>query len=338
MPKILSVDVGIRNLAFCIISYETIDPPKICKWGVFDLCPVDDLPSKCAYCSAKATVMTPNDLRLDLLLLKNKQNKFQLDPPEPAEPPYPVGMCVTHANKVGTFSPVQTKCITLKFLKENVILCESDEFIKLLLDKCCLKTPTKIHELKQMVQTGYSEIHEKKKKKDLDDFCRRVFVWFNKHTCSPIVRVKASEVKLMDAGKRFAELAKEHDIFNGVDVLIIENQIGPKAVRMKSMQEIITTVAIFAGVKDTIGVSSAWKLSACTKVNKQETVQPQIPSSYAKHKSDGITRCREWLQYETKQWKDVFEGSIKKDDLADSYLQAIYMYETIQSESGKPIP
>ena len=44
--KILSIDVGIRNLAYCLFYINDIQVYKICEWGILNLCD-DDLPICC---------------------------------------------------------------------------------------------------------------------------------------------------------------------------------------------------------------------------------------------------------------------------------------------------
>ena len=38
MKKIISIDVGMKNLAFCLIDYKDINNYSIIKWDVIDLC------------------------------------------------------------------------------------------------------------------------------------------------------------------------------------------------------------------------------------------------------------------------------------------------------------
>ena len=38
MNKILSIDVGMKNLAFCLIDYKDHENYSIDKWDVIDLC------------------------------------------------------------------------------------------------------------------------------------------------------------------------------------------------------------------------------------------------------------------------------------------------------------
>lgn len=310
--RLVSVDVGIRNLAFCVIDVlSTKDEPfSFCihDWGVFDLCPVSDAPVKCACCSAKASIQMPPSFVDEL-------NN---------------GYCLVHANKKGFFHPKQSKAATLVNIKALFSqLSKTDIATSMSTTK---RATVPIIDTWNTL-TAFFKVPESEQTSPRD-----VYNWVKSHTGIIIQRVDASKVKMVDAGVRFAELAKQRKLFESVDLLVIENQIGSMSARMKSMQDIISVVAVFAGVVKTVGVSSAWKLSNATESNRKEHSNAEITdtetksktskSVYATHKSDGISRCRQWIQEsssENQKWLNVFDNSKKKDDLADSFLQAVWM-------------
>ena len=48
-------------------------------------------------------------------------------------------------------------------------------------------------------------------------------------------------------------------------------------------------------------------------------------AKYRKNKKDGVERCRNWLNIDPESnWKILFDKSNKKDDLADSFLQGVW--------------
>jgi len=66
--------------------------------------------------------------------------------------------------------------------------------------------------------------------------------------------------------------------------------------------------------------------SAESKEKGAEAKTEAKGAKYRQNKKDGIQRCREWIdrEYSQTQWKDLYDRSNKKDDLADSYLQGLW--------------
>jgi len=323
--RLLSIDVGIRNLAFATIDVDktTDNPLQFCihDWGVFDLCPESDVPATCVCCSAKSVLQVPSGIQMPTTVCKKGKTVVVIEVGS--------GLCVTHANKLGIYHQKQSKAATLVHLK--TVYANR------------LSIPTIQHNLsnKPELNTWQSIVAFFKVPTTEQTGVREVYNWVKSHTGTIIQRIDATKIKTVDAGIRFAELSRQRKLFDGVDMLVIENQIGSVAVRMKAMQDMISVIASFAGVPKTVGVSSSGKLSTTTQTQQivtpieQSQSQSQCQSQksvYSKHKSDGITRCREWIQTLTGsdklRWSDVFEGSKKKDDMADSLLQAIWMCKT----------
>ena len=102
-----------------------------------------------------------------------------------------------------------------------------------------------------------------------------------------------------------------------IDIILIENQIGPLALRMKMLQGMITQYFIQHNKKKIYFINASNKLKEF--LGKKKT-------SYSERKKLGIEKTKEILDnnYKNKQWIDHFIKHTKKDDLADSFLQVIW--------------
>jgi hypothetical protein len=132
----------------------------------------------------------------------------------------------------------------------------------------------------------------------------------------PIQRSNAKLCNLVDLGKSLQE--KYSAIFNMVtiDTVLIENQIGPIAIRMKSLQGMVTQYWIMQGVPDIQFVSAN---------NKLKNFLPG-KSTYKERKAKGIEVARRYVtEYPDMYiWNNMFHSHTKKDDLADALLQGIW--------------
>ena len=290
-PCLLSIDVGIRNLAYCVLSKEL----QIIKWGVIDCCPESAANViKCAFCASKATHYLPESH--DAAGLASKKHT----PPFLANSP----ICLKHANKAKTYSKQQTNPYTLsKLTTMHKNHSNSDSDSKEWMDVCDMVGITP------------------------ESSMRTVYDHMRTRICQPIVRQSAATKNLTEVIKVMAAEFRDRDLFAGVTLLLVENQIGPKAVRMKAIQEVINALGIFSGIssENIHGISSAHKLSALT-ANIGSNENEVVANSYSNHKSSGILRCKEWLtslNVDT-QWHELFANTKKKDDLADSFLQALW--------------
>ena len=102
------------------------------------------------------------------------------------------------------------------------------------------------------------------------------------------------------------------DIF--FDKILIENQIGPLALRMKMMQGMITQHFIEKGQKNIEFIN------ACNKL--KDFMDKKVSYAERKKKSIEITRNILIEKHLLNSWIEHFDKHSKKDDLADSYLQA----------------
>ncbi len=134
----------------------------------------------------------------------------------------------------------------------------------------------------------------------------------------PITNIKVNEFSLVDLGKNIVEKFDHLLTIIGkpIDLVIIENQIGPLAIKMKTLQGMITQYFIMRNNQINIEwISSSNKLKEFS--DKDNT------ASYKNRKKLSIEICQHLLENHV-YWKDILLNHKKKDDLADSFLQGIW--------------
>ena len=131
---------------------------------------------------------------------------------------------------------------------------------------------------------------------------------------------KASEVNLYNIGTNI----KIHfdKLFSGencIEYVIIENQIGPIATRMKTIQGMLVQYFVMCpvNVKNIEFISASNKLKDCDIKDK---------TKYSDRKKLGISKCLETISTDNRfnEKVEYFNGHKKKDDLADSFLQGMW--------------
>ena len=136
-----------------------------------------------------------------------------------------------------------------------------------------------------------------------------------------VKRKTAKTCSAIDLGK---ELIKRYEKFEKVDVVVIENQIGPLANRMKMLQGMVMQYWIMKNAQ-VVCVSS---------VNKLKLFYSG-PTNYAQRKKISVSCVRKLI--ELNKWETGFETHKKKDDLADTLLQVIWYLNNINADYLKLI-
>jgi hypothetical protein len=119
-----------------------------------------------------------------------------------------------------------------------------------------------------------------------------------------------------------------------IDAVVIENQIGPLAGRMKMLQGMIAQYFIMKNVNkiEFISATNKLKLFKNVKINENETNE----NSYKLRKQQGQIVCRSLISFypSLHLWNQEFDKHLKKDDLADCFLQGYYyMYSNSNYKS-----
>ena len=178
----------------------------------------------------------------------------------------------------------------------------------------CIKK-AKVEELKQICKK-YSIYTDTKKLKKVE-YQELIFKELENNYLSFVPTVKTSSISMVTYGQRmklgFETLLKDVVI----DRVIVENQIGPLALRMKTLQGMIMQHFIEKNCPIIEEISSANKLK--DYLTKKKT-------KYSERKKLGITVTKTILTENDNltEWLPLFLEHKKKDDLADSLLQGIW--------------
>ena len=156
-------------------------------------------------------------------------------------------------------------------------------------------------------------IEENKYKKNMLETINTYF----KEKCFTLYKhINSSKVDLVKIGRNMKHIFDILFITSELDIILIENQIGPLSPRMKTMQGMITQYFIIKHPSANIKcVSSFNKLKLFT----EEKLSYRDKKKFAIQKTEEILNTNNNLS----KWIDFFKKHKKKDDLADSLLQSI---------------
>ena len=267
--KILSIDVGIKNLAFCLFNKSpTAEQFKVSKWDIIDISEQENI-VLCGF--------------VEKNIICNKPAKFKKD----------------------------EKCYCLKHSKKQQIQIPTSE------QKPSFINKQKIQKLYEIAESHNIKYEPKTKKADL---MKLINDYINSNYFQTIESKKAAEVDLFNIGLNIK--TKFNKLFENegkIDYVIIENQIGPLAIRMKTIQGMIVQYFIMSNlnVEHIEFISASNKLKDCDVKDK---------SKYSDRKKLGIAKCLELIttDFRFSEHIDYFNKHKKKDDLSDSFLQGIW--------------
>ena len=313
--KVLSIDIGIKNLAFCLLVKQEIKEEEsqgknessdfyIKKWDVINICEKQTF-----HCN----------------FIEKTQGKEQTQ--------------AVPCNKPAKFQK-NNQCFCLKHSKKQSFLIPSAELKSSFINK------QKIQKLME-IANKYKIPYEKNVKKA--DLINIIHDYIHNTCFEEVVVTKASNTDLITIGINimtyFNTLFTEED---QIDYVIIENQISPIANRMKTIQGMIAQYFIMSDVsvehiefvssinklKD-FGIDKKEKLEKLEKSEKSEKLDKSDKSdksdkkeklTYGQRKKLGITKCLEILtsDYRFQNNINFFNSHKKQDDLADSFLQGLW--------------
>ena len=284
--KILSIDVGIKNLAICILETTNNNNDFIINyWDVIDLFQEEN--KKCDFhIIDKSKSKNKNKINNEDKLCTNyakyyKNNHYY---------------CKKHANK----SEYKLPTLELKKYKQLKI----NDLIKLTED----------------YDISFSGLSNKTRLiKNIESFIEtNVFEGIN--------NMKCNEISLINIGIAIKEKLDKLDKLNtfiDINIILIENQIGPIANRMNCIQGMITQYFIMKNINNILFVSAANKLKQF--INKKKT-------TYSERKKLGIEETKKLIlkiDDNKNTIVNMFNMHKKKDDLADCFLQAIWYKNTL---------
>ena len=267
--KILSIDVGIKNLAFCLFDKSSTNEHfKITKWDIIDISEQENI-IICGF-------IEKNEIC-------NKPAKFKKD----------------------------DNCYCLKHSKKQQIKIPTSEQKMTFINKQKIQTLYEIAE-------GHNIKYEPKTKKV--ELIKLINQHINVNYFQPIESKKAADVDLFNIGLNIK--TKFNKLFENegkIDYVIIENQIGPLAIRMKTIQGMIVQYFIMSNLH----VQYIEFISASNKLKDCETKDKK---TYSDRKKLGISKCLELITTDPRfnEHIEYFNKHKKKDDLSDSFLQGIW--------------
>lgn len=266
--KILSIDVGIKNLAFCLFDKSSTDEQfKITKWDIVNLAEEDCL--TCIY--------------VEKNVICNKPAKFKKD----------------------------NLCFCLKHSKKQQYQIPRSE------NKPSAINKYKIAKLYEIADSYNIKYEPKIKKIDLANLINEHIY---KTYFEQIESKKANDVDLYNIGlnlrNKFNDIFKDEETINYV---IIENQIGPLAIRMKSVQAMIVQYFLMSklNIEHIEFISPSNKLKNCGDKDKE---------TYNDRKKLGIAQCLGvlTLDFRFNEHMTYFNSHQKRDDLSDAFLQGLW--------------
>ena len=297
--RVLSIDVGMKNLAYCLFEYDPnageIKTPEaimqqvsIVAWDTVNLC--DDGTS-----SEKPAAPTCSTVGCKFVA------KFAHSPPDAAASYY--YYCTRHANASGYKMPLPSSIVSPKLLKKmtlDELKAFSGEYLSVSIPEKCEKSKLKL--LQHVTSVLLSE--------------------YLVAVCAKPKVVSAASMDLITIGRnmhrRFDALPH---LASGLDVVIIENQLGTLATRMKTLQGMITQYFIMRGVPDIrfISATNKLKLFAAAEEGKED---------YADRKKRSMEITRALIAQHAPEHIGLYDKHKKKDDLADCFLQGVWWLGT----------
>ena len=325
---VVSIDVGIKNLAVCIfnvsISPPTISPPtispstciknnnkcSIIHWDVINLCDEEKV-RYCDHCkfqavyqkcvsttSTESSASAYNIETKDIDTSSVSSISSSCSDDEVVEEEYEY-YCKRHSKSIDIAGlpplPSKLEPNVLKKCKYNelVSLCDEENIILEKINNKKLSKTQILNGISKYCKTTYLELISK-------------------------FKINAKDISLIDIGTRLVvafDRVKHMILFQNTTVLI-ENQISPLANRMKTIQGMITQYFIMNRVHDVIFVSS---------INKLKDFVTES-GDYNDRKKKGVLICKDIIMSSDNfsEKAALLEKSKKKDDMADSFLQGLW--------------
>jgi hypothetical protein len=294
--KILSIDIGIKNLACCLFEKpQGSELFHILKWDVVNLSQEDECKT-CCFNNLEDKLKTNSKSKG-----KSKSKK------------------VVKEENVICGKPA-------KFIKNEFLYClahaKKQEYKFVTPDlKPAFLNKQKLQKLVEIADKYGIQKDTTLKKADLLSFINS----YREKNCFENVAASknASEINLVTIGKN---IKTKFGLLFGDDLLIdhviIENQISPIANRMKTIQGMVAQYFIMTGTGHNIEfVSASNKLKGFSKEDKEK---------YSDRKKLGVSKTLEIMESQSNYGEkiDFFKAHKKKDDLADCFLQGLWFIST----------
>ena len=303
--SILSIDIGIKNLALCVLKTTHDSNFTISYWEVINL-----FEDKIHLCNALQKNMAKkfgsNDSEIDGLKSSN------------------MGVLVSQSETCGK---------PAKFSKHDHFYCKSHA------TKSDFKLPTaelnkykklKLDELIKLVDDNAIIVEHEIINKTV--LLSAIEAFIKDNVLENVSTLKCNDFSLIDIGCAIKTRLNALD-FSGIDTVLIENQISPIANRMNCIQGMVSQYFIMKNITNIQFISASNKLKLFSEKKK---------TTYTERKKLGIEITQKLLleprHNDTPENKDkiiaMFNSHKKKDDLADCFLQGIWFIISIR---GHPL-
>lgn len=278
--KILSFDVGIKNLAYCYLEYSN-SAIDVVEWDIINICREKHWICKC------------KKKNKDIC---NKQAKYFKNN---------IYYCKIHAKKSELLIPTEK---ILKVKKKIIRKKISEKFMREFITENGI-----------ILNVTPKTLKKKYKKDELISIIEK---YIENNYLNYIEKINTNTLNMIECGKLLKMHLDKHFGDKEIDKIIIENQIGPLALRMKMLQGMITQHFIEQGNINIEFINASNKLKDFLKKKK---------TTYNERKKLGIEVTQNFINDNEKmhKWKDIFIKHSKKDDLADSFLQALWYIKNV---------
>jgi hypothetical protein len=322
MKTILSWDVGIINLAYCLICKTSDTEFEIKKWGVINLLVDDQI--KCQY-----PLRTGNTCQSIAKFHIYHKDKIHLTNIE--------NVCTKHKNKaIPIVLNIEEECKLKKNKKDfsNFKCC---------IDSCDNNIKYALYNTQEYTHCWCNTHYEKKG-----------LLFIKKIATKKLVNTSCKkEPKQSLAEKLFTALDEKFDDFINADEVLIENQPSMINPTMKAMSSNLYSYFIIRGIIDKNKTNSTIELikfvspSNKLKVNSEKTNKllndeknkdkniDNAKNVYKLTKSLGIKYCKALITEKDNKLLDEYK---KKDDICDAFLQAFqYLFSPMPDIHFKKI-
>lgn len=301
--KVISFDIGIKNMAYCVLSStDNYDKPIIIHdWNVLSMVEENNSITYPCNCSIPGkNKKTPSKLC-------GKKSKYQKNEQY---------FCEKHAKK-NTQWIIPTKQHSLSYIKKQ-----------------------KVQDIITLCNTHMLLIHHDVKTLKKDKLVEILMEFYQQRCYEPIIaskKINANDVDLICIGKSIKRLFNQLPDIETITHVLIENQISPIANRMKTIQGMLAQYFIMKSDNIHIEfVSSSHKLRQFKDISGivpiQNTITPVDKTvknpNYKSHKNDGILYTNQILckNDDFNKWSSAM-NTPKKDDLADAFLQGLWYFK-----------
>ena len=351
MKNVISFDVGMKNLAYCLFQVgdndtnDTNDTNNlkhytILRWEVINLCtPIIKKCTKgglqpcCEVAKYCKTFKTSDDA--SSTENENENENMIID-----------YYCTKHAKKCNLKIPPSE--LDIKKIRTKKLVD-----IQSIIDK--YNIPPILHKSHESLTSHMNKeaidltlplavVPSKRQKNTKEQMIEMIQSELDKNYLENIENVRADQIDLITLGKNMmTELDKFISPYMSggdtegvgklgglegiekykIDIVIIENQISTIASRMKTLQGMIAQYFIMRGTPGIEFISAA---------NKLKMFMTKKKTTYTERKIESVEVTKELLEKlpQFKNYKGCLDKNKKKDDLADCFLQGIY-YLTLKN-------